>query len=60
MDGGTGLAEVGMTSQELDLVDRLAVRTSSDRAANPTTGAELGAGADGSLNGSTPGSTAPL
>ncbi|MFN3886620.1 MAG: manganese catalase family protein [Aquabacterium sp.] len=60
VDGGTGMAEVGMTSQELDLVDRLAARTSSDRAANPTTGAELGTGLNGQGNGMSGGAAAPI
>jgi len=60
VDGGTGMAEVGMTSQELDLVDRQAARTSSDRAANPTTGADLGSGFNGQGNGAQGGASAPL
>jgi len=47
VDGGSGLGEVEVTSEESDLVEQFATRTRSDLTVDPTTGAELGMG-DGS------------
>jgi len=43
VDGGSGLPSVGLTDEELELVSAAAVRTASDPASDPQTGAELGA-----------------
>jgi Mn-containing catalase len=43
-DGGTGLATVELGSSDLKIVEALAARTMSDPSADPTTGADLGAG----------------
>ncbi|SNS53415.1 Mn-containing catalase [Noviherbaspirillum humi] len=42
-DGGSGLATANMSPDELKAVEQMAMRTQSDPAMNPTTGAELGA-----------------
>jgi Mn-containing catalase len=44
VDGGDGLASVQVTSDERELLDRMAARTMSDPSAEPLTGAELGMG----------------
>jgi Mn-containing catalase len=46
LDGGDGLASVKLTSAEKKADHAVAVRTASDPVSNPTTGAELGAGAE--------------
>lgn len=43
MDGGDGLASVGLTDEEESAVDAFAERTASDPESDPETGAELGA-----------------
>lgn len=43
VDGGTGLPSVGLTDEEVELVSAAAIRTASDPASDPQTGAELGA-----------------
>jgi Mn-containing catalase len=45
LDGGDGLADVKLTAAEQKAVKTLTARMASDPASNPTTGAELGAGA---------------
>jgi Mn-containing catalase len=45
VDGGDGLAAVKLTTDEITAVQALTARTASDPTSNPTTGAELGAGA---------------
>jgi Mn-containing catalase len=45
VDGGSGMAEVAMTSDELEVADQAAARLASDPAADPVTGAMLGMGA---------------
>jgi Mn-containing catalase len=44
VDGGTGLPEVKMTTQEASLLEQTAMRTRSDPDSDPLTGAELGSG----------------
>ena len=44
VDGGDGLATVKLDKQDLAVVEALAARTMSDPSADPTTGADLGAG----------------
>lgn len=44
LDGGDGLATVGLSDGEMRDVKSMATRTMSDRTTNPTTGADLGAG----------------
>ena len=46
VDGGSGIAEVRLTSDEIEVLDQMAARTASDRATDPTTGVELGSGQD--------------
>jgi Mn-containing catalase len=46
LDGGDGLASVKLTSAEKKADHAVAVRTASDPASNPTTGAAFGAGAE--------------
>jgi len=60
VDGGTGLPEVMLGTEELEQVQQMAQRTASDPASNPTTGAELGdIMRTGQLNGTpSPGSSA--
>ena len=43
VDGGTGLPSVGLTTEEVELVSAMAIRTASNPATDPQTGAELGA-----------------
>ena len=48
VDGGSGVAELTLRSDEKQVLDRMAARTRSDPQSAPTTGAELGmAAADG-------------
>jgi Mn-containing catalase len=42
VDGGDGVAVVGLTAAETDVVQAMATRTASDAASDPQTGAELG------------------
>ncbi|MGI4848030.1 MAG: manganese catalase family protein [Janthinobacterium lividum] len=42
VDGGSGTATVGLTANEAEQLDAMAIRTTSDPAADPLTGAELG------------------
>ena len=53
IDGGDGTATVKLDSSDAKAVEKLAARTMSDPKANPTTGADLGAGpgAGRTLNG---------
>lgn len=51
VDGGSGLPEVKLPSEDVDLVEQTAMRTRSDPQADPTTGAMLGAGMNGHGNG---------
>lgn len=44
VDGGDGTASVGLSADEEAAVEAFALRTASDPAANPVTGADLGAG----------------
>lgn len=44
VDGGDGTASVGLTDDEITTEAKLIARTASDRKADPTTGADLGAG----------------
>lgn len=44
VDGGDGTASVGLSADEEAAVEAFALRTASDSAANPVTGADLGAG----------------
>jgi Mn-containing catalase len=44
IDGGTGLATVELGSADAAVVEKLAMRTMSNPASDPTTGADLGAG----------------
>ncbi|MEA3124094.1 MAG: Mn-containing catalase, partial [Caballeronia sp.] len=44
VDGGDGLATVGVTEADVDVLQAMASRTASDVNADPTTGADLGAG----------------
>ena len=44
VDGGSGMPELGMTSDELEVADRAAARLASDPSADPVTGAMLGRG----------------
>ncbi|MGB3929442.1 MAG: manganese catalase family protein, partial [Sphingobium sp.] len=43
-DGGEGIASVTLTEREMDDFEAMAARLQSDPAANPATGADLGAG----------------
>ena len=45
VDGGSGMPELDMTSDELDVTEQAAVRLASDPSADPVTGAMLGMGA---------------
>jgi Mn-containing catalase len=47
VDGGDGSASVQLDASERTLIERLAARTKSNPAANPVTGADLGAGPGG-------------
>lgn len=44
VDGGDGLATVGVTKTDAKVLKAMATRTASDVSADPTTGADLGAG----------------
>ena len=44
VDGGSGLPELDMTSDEVELAERAAIRLASDPSADPVTGAMLGMG----------------
>ena len=44
VDGGDGLATVGVTEADVEVLQAMASRTASDVNADPTTGADLGAG----------------
>ena len=44
VDGGDGMASVGLDSDEEAAVEAMALRTASDPSSDPTTGAELGMG----------------
>jgi Mn-containing catalase len=44
VDGGDGMASVGVTNEERALLDQMAARTMSDPETEPLTGAELGMG----------------
>jgi Mn-containing catalase len=44
MDGGDGTASVGLDEEDLAVMTQLSVRTLSNPAVNPMTGADLGAG----------------
>jgi Mn-containing catalase len=44
VDGGSGMAELAMTSDELQVADQAAVRLASDTSGDPVTGAMLGMG----------------
>jgi Mn-containing catalase len=44
VDGDDGLATVGVTEADVEILQAMASRTASDVNANPTTGADLGAG----------------
>lgn len=44
VDGGDGLASVRLGSDAMDAVEAMAARTKSDPSADPTTGADIGAG----------------
>lgn len=45
VDGGNGMAEVMLGTDELERVEQMAVRTMSDPTADPVTGTDLGSGA---------------
>ncbi len=51
VDGGDGLATVGMPDADLDVLRQSALRTRSDPASDPMTGAMLGADGLGEANG---------
>lgn len=44
VDGGDGLATVGVSAEAVEVLQAMASRTASDASSNPTTGADLGAG----------------
>jgi Mn-containing catalase len=44
VDGGDGLASVGVTKADAAVLQAMAARTASDPSAEPITGADLGAG----------------
>ena len=44
VDGGSGDASIGLTKEELAVLQQTAVRTQSQSTSNPVTGADLGAG----------------
>ncbi|SAK99468.1 catalase [Caballeronia fortuita] len=44
VDGGDGTATVSVSEQEVQTLQAMASRTASDPSAQPTTGADLGAG----------------
>ncbi len=43
VDGGSGLPELAMGTEEMKITEQMALRTASDPTSDPTTGAELGA-----------------
>ncbi|SAL61864.1 catalase [Caballeronia choica] len=45
VDGGDGLATVGVSAEDVKVLQAMASRTASDTSVDPTTGADLGAGA---------------
>ncbi|MHA6493139.1 manganese catalase family protein [Pseudomonas borbori] len=45
VDGGDGMASVQLPDEDADVLEQMAVRTMSDPAADPITGADLGSGA---------------
>jgi Mn-containing catalase len=47
VDGGDGMADVGLSAEQAEQLKAMALRTTSDPDADPTTGAELGMGPDG-------------
>jgi Mn-containing catalase len=47
VDGGDGLATVGVSAQEVEVLQAMASRTASDTTADPVTGADLGSGQAG-------------
>ena len=44
VDGGDGLASVGVSAEDIDVLQAMAARTASDPNSDPTTGADLGSG----------------
>lgn len=44
VDGGDGLAVVNVSADDIEVLSAMAARTASDTSADPTTGADLGAG----------------
>ncbi|KDR38622.1 hypothetical protein BG61_38980 [Caballeronia glathei] len=46
-DGGDGLATVGVTSADVEVLKAMAARTPSDASSDPKTGVELGTGQGG-------------
>ena len=44
VDGGDGLATVGVSAEDVDVLQAMAARTASDKSSDPTTGADLGSG----------------
>jgi Mn-containing catalase len=44
VDGGDGMATVNVSNADLEVLNAMAARTASDPSADPTTGADLGAG----------------
>jgi Mn-containing catalase len=44
VDGGDGLATVGVSEADVEVLQAMATRTASDVSSDPTTGADLGAG----------------
>jgi Mn-containing catalase len=47
VDGGDGLATVGVSAKEVEALQAMASRTASDTSADPVTGADLGSGQAG-------------
>jgi Mn-containing catalase len=47
VDGGDGLATVGVSAAEVEVLQAMASRTASDTSADPVTGADLGSGQAG-------------
>jgi Mn-containing catalase len=44
VDGGDGLATVGVSAEDIDVLKAMAARTASDATSDPKTGADLGSG----------------
>jgi Mn-containing catalase len=44
VDGGDGLVVVNVSADDIEVLSAMAARTASDTSADPTTGADLGAG----------------